>query len=106
MKLNGIFAVIAVAGLVAACGQQEEMTLVSPQPTFDKYGNGACEEGYTYVPGAVPEMPCVPDDGCDPTFDSTGAPNDCLPPPRREGDGHSEGGSGRGTPGTATGARP
>ena len=45
---------------MVACTQPE--TMVSPEPIFDKFGDGSCIEGYTYIPGTVPGGECDPDD--------------------------------------------
>lgn len=80
MKLHVFMATVGVVGLLSACAQQEEVTMVKPQPTFDKYGNGSCDEGLIYVPGADVIDPCVPEDECEPVYDSAGNIIDCLPP--------------------------
>ncbi len=106
MKLHAIMATAGIVALLAGCAQQEEHAMVAPEPTFDKYGNGSCDEGWIYVPGAAPENPCIPEDECDPVYDSAGNIIDC-PPPRTpipdDGDPISRGSATAGTPG---GARP
>lgn len=103
MKLLHFIAIAGIAGLLSACTQQEEVTMVSPQPTFDKFGNGACEEGYIYVPGSVPTLPCIPEDECEPVYDSAGNVIECLPPrvPVREDGGPA--GTGRSPTGSTAG---
>jgi len=81
MNTKILIVCLGTMGLVSACGQVETPTAISPEPVFDKFGGGSCEDGYTYVPGTVDQPQCVPDDGCIPTYDSAGAPIDCLPPP-------------------------
>ena len=93
MKLHIFMAAVGVVGLLSACAQQEEVTMVKPQPTFDKFGNGSCDEGLIYVPGADVIDPCVPEDECNPVYDTAGNVIECLPPieVREEGDGDSDG---------------
>ena len=77
---------VAILGVLAACAQQEEpMTMVAPEPVFDKYGTGSCDEGYVYVAGAAQVPRCVPEDEC---IDSTqvGAASIPCPPPTRQRD--------------------
>ncbi|MEO9825105.1 MAG: hypothetical protein ABJF50_11880 [Paracoccaceae bacterium] len=79
MKLHVFMAAVGVVGLLSACAQQEEVTMVKPQPTFDKFGNGSCDEGLIYVPGADVIDPCIPEDECEPVYDSAGNVLECLP---------------------------
>lgn len=100
MNILKTSAVLAIAGLLAACAQQEEPTgMVAPEPVFDKYGGGACSDGYVYVPGTAVQPPsCVPEE-CEGTLTSTAAQVPCPPPPpRREDDDQP---SGRQPTGTA-----
>ena len=87
MKAHYTIAVLSVAGMLAACAQQDEPG-IRPQPIFDKFGGGACEDGWIYVPGTAPERAeCVPPDECDdPVYDSAGNVIDCPPPPPRRPD--------------------
>ncbi len=81
MRLHTLVATAGLAALVAACGQNETTSPIYPQPTFDKFGGGVCEEGYTYTPGSTSTpTTCIPDDGCIPVFDTAGTQIDCLPP--------------------------
>lgn len=82
MKRLNVIAVAAIAGVLSACAQQPE--LLAPQPTFDKFGDGACEEGWVYIPGTAPQPPeCIPEDECDPITLADGSVVwDCPPPPR------------------------
>ncbi len=87
MSFFRMTATLAVVGLVAACAQQEEPILIAPEPVFNKFGDvssGECVEGYIYVPGAVPEPICIPEDECEEYVDATGQPIECPPPPRRD----------------------
>ena len=85
MKSIKVCAAFAIAGMLAACVQQEEPTMVAPQPVYDKFGGGECEGDWIYVPGSVPEFgECVPPEDCDPIFDSAGNIINC-PPPRDRG---------------------
>ena len=95
MKHIRFFAAAGVIGLLTACAQQEEPTMVAPEPMFDKYGGGSCEGDWIYVPGTVPEFgECVPPGDCNPVYDSAGNVIDCRPPPReREGGDDNGGGS-------------
>lgn len=107
MKMHVIMATVGVIGLVSACAQQEEVTLIAPQPTFDKFGNGSCDDGWIYVPGAAPINPCIPEDECQPVYDAAGNVIECLPPPReheQEGDDSSgrQSPTGGATAGTAS----
>jgi hypothetical protein len=53
---------IAVLGLIlGACGPVAPPP-VAPEPVFNKLGEGECPEGYTYIPGALFEGECDPDD--------------------------------------------
>jgi len=103
MKLTTIASGISLAVLLSACAQQETATAppIGPEPMFDKYGGGTCEEGYSYVPGATPQQAlCVPED-CEATFNADGSPAIVCPPPRpgRDPDDSSDGGNR--VPGTA-----
>jgi hypothetical protein len=100
MKINTFIAVLGAVGLLAACAQQEETLTIKPQPTFDKFGNGSCEDGWIYVPGTAPIDPCIPEDECEPVYDSTGAIIECLPPQQ----GSQEDGGRPFTPRSPTGA--
>ena len=99
MTIKSLMALVGAAALVAACAQQEEMTVVAPQPGFDKFGGGECEEGWIYVPGSVPELAtCVPEDECeDPVFDTATGELIC-PPPIDRGDDNSPSDPGPRTP--------
>ena len=78
-----LLALSGVVAIVAGCAQQEEAPVISPQPTYDKFGGGECTDGYIYVPGTAPEVDlCIPEDECDPVYDSTGQIIDCPPSPR------------------------
>lgn len=84
MKIMNFIASAGVIGILAACAQQEEPTMVRPEPMFDKYGGGSCEGDWIYVPGTVPEeSTCVPPDECEPVYNSAGQVIECPPPPRR-----------------------
>lgn len=86
MKLTNIASLLAAAAFAAACAQEEQSFSVAPQPTFDKFGGGSCEEGYVYVPGTVPEESlCEPED-CEPYYDADGSLIECPPPGREPGD--------------------
>jgi len=107
MKIFNIAASVGIAGILAACASQPE-PMISPEPTFDKFGGGACEEGYVYLPGTAPQPPeCIPEDDCDPVTLSDGSVVwDCPPPPPDRGrDDSSTSGrdpaSGSSVPGTA-----
>ncbi len=57
--------------------------MIAPQPVYDKFGGGSCEGDYIYIPGAPPRIDqCIPEDECDPVYDSTGQIIECLPPNR------------------------
>lgn len=110
MRLLNFAAFMGVAGILAACASQPE-PMISPEPTFDKFGDGQCEEGYVYVPGTAPRPPeCIPEDDCDPITLADGSVVwDCPPPPpppdRDDDDDSSTPGrpssSGSSVPGTA-----
>lgn len=92
MKTIKLVALAGIAGLLAACAQQEEMTMVSPEPVFDKYGGGSCEEGYIYIPGTAPQPPqCVPEDECEMVTVADGSVICPPPPPERDRDDSDEG---------------
>ena len=82
MKVFDIIACVGIVGVLAACASQPE-PMISPEPTFDKFGGGACEEGFVYVPGTAPQPPeCIPEDDCDPiTLADGSVVLDCTPPP-------------------------
>lgn len=82
MKFLNVAGFVGIAGVLAACASQPE-PMISPEPTFDKFGSGACEEGYVYVPGTAPQPPeCIPEDDCDPITLADGSVEwDCTPPP-------------------------
>ena len=87
MKLIQYSGLIGIAGILAACASQPEPQ-IAPEPMFDKFGGGTCEEGYVYIPGTVPELAeCVPEDECDPITLADGSVVwDCPPPGRDPGD--------------------
>lgn len=103
MKLKPLMAVLGVVGLLSACAQQEEVTMVKPQPTFDKFGNGSCDDGWVYVPGAAPVDPCIPEDECEPVYDSAGNIIDCLPRFEVQEDGDRPSSGGRSPTGSTAG---
>ena len=92
-----------MAAMVAACSQPEPERMVTPEPVFNKYGDGACEEGYDFVAGTAAQPPvCIPDDGCTPVYDSAGNVIDCPPPPGRGDDDRDDSSTSSGRPtGTA-----
>lgn len=53
---------LAFCGLLAACGQQQqaEPQPVAPQPTFDKFGNASCPDGFAVSSNAAGVVVCVP----------------------------------------------
>ena len=56
--------------------------MVTPEPTFDKFGEGSCVEGYIYVPGTAAQPPeCIPPDECDELDSTMSAALPCPPPP-------------------------
>lgn len=106
MNIRMLGSAVCVLGLLGACAQQEEPVQVRPEPVFDKYGGGSCEEGYIYVPGTALRPPqCVPEDECEPVYNSAGTIIDCPPPrtPRPSGGGDDNGSR---PPGAATAGRP
>lgn len=82
MKTLNLTGLIATAGILAACAQQEEVTVVAPQPIFDKFGNAECVEGYILVPGAAPIPECIPEDECEEITTADGNVIPCPPPGR------------------------
>ncbi len=84
MKPINLCVALGVVALVAGCAQQEEPTMVRPEPVYNKFGSGACEGDWIYIPGTVPELDeCVPPDECEPVYDSAGNVIECLPETRR-----------------------
>lgn len=81
---------LAMLGL-AACSTPPT-TLVAPEPTYNKVGDGECDEGYIYIPGTPFLGECVPepdderppddDDPRNPTFTGTTVPPTSSTPPR------------------------
>ena len=63
MSLTKFMATLGTAAILTACAQTET-TMVRPEPVFDKYGSGSCQEGWIYTPGAAPMSQCVPEDEC------------------------------------------
>ena len=61
MRLHLSLSVAALA-VLGACSQTAPTQVIAPEPTFNKLGEGECPEGYTYVPGALFEGTCDPDD--------------------------------------------
>jgi hypothetical protein len=94
MKFKSFGAVIGVVGLLGACAQQEEPAMVAPEPIFNKYGEGACVDGYIYVVGATRVPQCIPEDECEPVYNSAGAVTECLPPRQTFGNDGSDDSSG------------
>ena len=94
---------VLFAGILAlsACAQQEE-TLVSSPPVFDKYGSGGCVGGggqIVYVPGANFDTlrPC--DEVCTEGGFTDAAGNSvdpCLPPPGQQDRGDDDSSTGGG----------
>lgn len=86
MKTLNFIGFIGAAGILAACAQQEEVTVVAPQPIFDKFGNAECVEGYILVPGTAPIPECIPEDECEEIVTADGNVIPCPPPPGRPDD--------------------
>ncbi len=103
MKFLNIAGFVGIAGVLTACASQPE-PMIAPEPTFDKYGSGACEEGYVYVPGTAPQPPeCIPEDDCDPITLADGSVVwDCPPPPPRRDRGDDDSSSSGGDPSTGS----
>lgn len=82
-----ILGYVCIASVLAACAVQP-VPMITPEPTFDKFGGGTCEDGYVYIPGTVPEFAeCIPEDDCDLITLADGSVVwDCTPPPIRERD--------------------
>ncbi len=80
MKLSRLFSVALLPAYLAACSQPEPVGQIYGQMTFNKLGEGGCEEGI-YIAGAPQQYQCpIPDDNCDlrlQQFDP-----DCRPPGR------------------------
>lgn len=74
MKLMTMMALGAVV-VLAGCAQQEETTMVAPEPVYDKYGNVVATsvvmvDGVAMVDSdgdGTPETPVEPVDPTDPT---------------------------------------
>ena len=86
MKFSRILCSLALPVVVAACTQPETVPAIQGDLLFDKYGGeSGCTQG-RFIPGAPPELQCLPpDDQCDPqnaAFDP-----DCPPPLGREPNG-------------------
>ena len=62
MSRLGICSVVAFGFVLSACSEPVEMAVITPEPTYNKLGEGECPEGYTYIPGALFEGECDPDD--------------------------------------------
>lgn len=93
MKIMNFCAAVGIAGLLAACAQQEEPMLVKPEPVYNKFGDAGCEDAWIYIPGSVPERDeCVPEDECEPVYDTAGNIIYCPPPPRYPDAGGSDSG--------------
>lgn len=104
MKAIKLFAVMGVTGMLAACAQQEEPTIIKPQPVYNKFGEGSCEGEWVYVPGAAPQFDeCVPPDECEPVYASDGSLIEC---PERQRYPDAGGGDDGGRAPNAAGARP
>ena len=101
MSLTRFMATLGVAATLVACAQTETTTMVRPEPVFDKFGNGSCEAGWIYTPGAAPEELCVPEDECvNPVQTASGIY--CPPVYRQEqDDGRDDNDGGRQPTGTA-----
>lgn len=108
MTLLKFTAGAAAAALLAACAQQEEPTMVRPQPVFDKFGEGSCEGEWIYIPGTVPQYAeCVPPEDCEMIVTATGQTVPCPPPTYRRPVGSNDGTSGgSGTSGQGTSTVP
>lgn len=102
MKAIKLCALTGIAGMLAACAQQEEPTLIRPEPVYNKFGDGSCEGDWIYVPGSAPQRDeCVPPDECEPVYDTAGNLIECLPPRYPDAGGGDDGGRSS-TGGTAT----
>lgn len=88
-------ALTAIAVVLSACAQQEEAPELRPQPVFDKFGGGSCEEGYVYVPGGPYQGECIPPDECEEAQTASAAALPCPPPGGRgeEDDDSTSGGN-------------
>ncbi|MEO1537262.1 MAG: hypothetical protein AAFR73_05985 [Pseudomonadota bacterium] len=100
MKAIKLFATLGVVGMLAACAQQEEPTLVAPEPVYNKFGDGGCEGGWIYVSGSVPEFDeCVPPEECESVYDTAGNIIECIPESTRPDPSRDDGtGDGRRSP--------
>ena len=67
MRKISTVALVSVLAL-GACGAPIA-PVIHPEPTFNKLGEGECPEGYTYIPGALFEGTCDPDDDRPPEDD-------------------------------------
>lgn len=94
MRFFKLAGYVAIAGVLAACASQPE-PMITPEPTFDKFGSGSCQEVCVCVPETAPQPPeCIPEDDCDPITLADGSVEwDCQPPPpdRDWDDGYSSG---------------
>ncbi len=98
-------ATIAGVSMLAACSQQVEPTVVSPEPVYNKFGDGSCRDGWVYVRGSTTERDdCLPPDECDPVFDAAGNVLDCIRFPRQPDPMSDESDPGRSPLGTTTAA--
>lgn len=88
-----ILATSAIAMLGLAACSTPPTTMVNPEPTYNKMGDGECDEGYIYIPGTPWMGECIPepdderppdddDDPRDPTFTGTTVPPTSSTPPR------------------------
>ncbi len=87
LKTAASLAVIAMVSACAAPAPVVQQSEIRPQPTFDKFGGGSCEEGYVYIPGTAPQPPeCIPIDECDEVTLADGSVEIECPEPGRDPD--------------------
>lgn len=88
-----LLATSAIAAMGLAACSAPPTTMVNPEPTYNKMGDGECDDGYIYIPGTPWMGECIPepdderppdddDDPRDPTFTGTTVPPTSSTPPR------------------------
>ena len=77
--MRKLFATFTILSLGLSACSSPEVTLVTQEPTFDKYGNSECVDGYVLsVEGQYIDL-CIPEDECTEDEYYNTSTEECLP---------------------------